>query len=97
MFNVKIIKKFSIKNQNLIFDFVSKNISKINPEEMLLINVDNLLFLLQYYNENYKNFFCCDYHQGFYGETNKKLMDLKSPFNLITQIIGKISKFNEDL
>ena len=97
LFNVKIIKKFSIKNQNLIFDFVSKNISKINPEEMLLINVDNLLFLLQYYNENYKNFFCCDYHQGFYGETNKKLMDLKSPFNLITQIIGKISKFNEDI
>jgi len=45
LFNVKIIKKFSIKNQNLILDFISKNISKIISEEMLLINVDNLLFL----------------------------------------------------
>ena len=97
LFNVKILKKFSFKNQNLIFDFISNNISKINSEEMLLINVDNLLFLLQYYNENYKNFFCCDYHKNFYGENNKKLMDLKSPFNSITQIIGKISKFNEDI
>ena len=97
LFNVKIIKKFSLQNQNLIFEFISNNITKISQEEIPLLNVDNLLFVLQYYNENYKNIFCCDYHQNFYGENNKKIIDLKNLFNSITQIIGKISKFNEDI
>ena len=97
LFNVKIIKKFSLKNQNLIFNFISNNVTKINSEESLVLNIDNVLFLLQYYNEKYKNFFCCDYHQNFYGERNKKIIDLKSLFNSVTQIIGKISKFNEDI
>ena len=69
---------------------------KINSEEIFLLNIDNLLFICQYYNENYKNFFCCNYHQNFYNESNKKIIDLKTIFNSITQIIGKISKFNED-
>ena len=50
LFNIKIINKFSLKNQNLIFDFISNNITKINTEEILLFNIDNLLFILQYYN-----------------------------------------------
>ena len=97
LFNIKIINKFSLKNQNLIFDFISNNITKINTEEILLFNIDNLLFILQYYNENYREFFCCDYHQNFYGENNKKIIDLKNIFNSVTQIIGKISNFNEDI
>ena len=97
LFNIKIINKFSLQNQNLIFVFISNNITKINSEDILYLNVDNLLFILQYYNENYKNFFCCEYHQNFYIESNKKLIDLQSLFNSITQIIGKFSNYNEDI
>ena len=97
LFNIKIINKFSLQNQNLIFDYMSNNICKINSDDILFLNIDNLLFILQYYNENYKNFFCCEYHQNFYGEGNKKIIDLKSSFNSVTQIIGKISKYNEDI
>ena len=97
LFNIKIIKKFSLQNQNVIFDYISNNIMKLNSEEIFLLNIDSLLFICQYYNENYKNFFCCNYHQNFYSESNKKIIDLKTIFNSITQIIGKISKFNEDV
>ena len=97
LFNIKIINKFSLQNQNLIFDYISNNISKINSDDILFLNIDNLLFILQYYNENYKNFFCCEEHQSFYGESNKKIINLKSMFNSATLIIGKISKYNEDI
>ena len=76
LFNIKIINKFSLQNQNLIFVFISNNITKINSEDILYLNVDNLLFILQYYNENYKNFFCCEYHQEFYIESHKNIIDL---------------------
>ena len=97
LFNIKIINKFSLQNQNLIFTYISNNITKINSEDILNLNVDNLLFILQYYNENYKNYFCCEYHKNFYSESNKKLIDVQSLFNSVTQIIGKVSNYNQDI
>ena len=96
LFNVKIINKFSLPNQNLIFNFLCENISKININSENNINPDNIIFILQYYNETYKNFFCCDEHKNFYGEKKKKI-DLKTPFDSLTKIFGSISKYNEDI
>lgn len=92
--NIKIIGKFSLSNQNMIFDFVAKHINSVNADN--LIDHENLLFLIEYYNEYYKQYFCCQEHQKFYGD-KKKVMDLKLPFDLLTKIIGFSVKYNEDI
>ena len=94
LFNIKIITKFSLINQNTIFDFIGKHINSINIDN--LIEYDNIFSILGYYNEYYKNYFCCEEHQNFYGEKMKKI-DLKTPFDLITKIIGYSIKLNEDI
>ena len=91
--NIKIIGKFSLQNQNMIFDFVAKHINSVNAEN--LIDHENLLYLIEYYNEYYKQYFCCQEHQKFYGD-KKKVMDLKTPFDLLTKIIGFSIKYDED-
>ena len=92
--NIKIIGKFSLQNQNMIFDFVAKHINSVNAEN--LIDHQNLLYLIEYYNEYYKQYFCCQEHQKFYGD-KKKVMDLKTPFDLLTKIIGFSVKYDEDI
>ena len=94
LLNIKIIIKFSLINQNMIFDFIAKHLNSINTDN--LIEYDNLFSILGYYNEYYKNYYCCEEHQNFYAEKTKKI-DLKTPFDLITKIIGYSIKYNEDI
>ena len=94
LFNIKIITKFSFTNQNMIFDFIAKHLNSINVEN--IIDYENIFSIIGYYNKYYQNYFCCEEHQIFFGEKMLKI-DLKTPFDLITKIIGYTVKFNEDI
>ena len=96
LLNLKIIIKFSSTEQFKIFEFIEKYVnSKNNINFQNLFDLENLLFIIGYYNEHYQNYFCCEKHQKFYGEKKNKL-GLEKIFDLITKIIGDSMKFNED-
>ena len=94
LFNFNIITKFSFANQNMIFDFIAKHLNSINVEN--LIDYENIFTIIGYYNRFYQNYICCQEHQIYFGEKMCKI-DLKTPFDLITKIIGYTIKFNEDI
>ena len=66
LLNIKIMTKFSLSNQNIIFDFIAKHINSINSEN--IIDYENLFAIMGYYNEFYQSYFCCEEHQAFFGE-----------------------------
>ena len=92
--NIKIISKFSLLNQNDIFQFVVKHLNSSNI--INLIDCESLLSILGYYNEYYSNFYCCDEHQNFFFESKKKGV-IETPFDLLTKIIGYYAKNNDDI
>ena len=94
LLNIKIIKNFSLTNQNDIFEFIVKHLNSSNFAN--LINCERLFAIIGYYNEYYQNYYCCEEHQTFFGEKKKNNI-IKIPFNLITKIVGYLAKENEDV
>ena len=94
LLNIKIIKNFSLTNQNDIFEFIVKHLKSFNFVN--LINCESFFSIIGYYNEYYQNYYCCEEHQTFFGEKKKNNI-IKVPFDLITKIIGYLAKENEDI
>ena len=70
LLNIEIISKFSLLNQNDIFQFVVEHLNSCNI--INLIDCESLLSILGYYNEYYPNYYCCDEHQNFLLKKRKK-------------------------
>ena len=92
LFNIKIISKFSLSNQNIIFQFLVENLNTLNL--INLIECDNLFSIIGFYNEYYQNYYCCEEHKNFFGE-NKNKSIIKTPLDSITKIIGYSAKNND--
>ena len=92
LFNIKIISKFSLSNQNIIFQFLVENLNSLNL--INLIECDNLFSIIGFYNEYYQNYYCCEEHKNFFGE-NKNKSIIKTPLDSITKIIGYSAKNND--
>jgi hypothetical protein len=92
LFNIRIISKFSLANQNIIFQFMLEYLKSQNA--INLIECDKLLSIIGYYNECYQNYYCCEEHQTFYGEKKNKSV-IKTPFEPIIKIIGLSAKSND--
>ena len=92
LFNIKIISKFSLSNQNIFFQFL---LELLNSQNFInLIDCDKLLSIIGYYNESYQNYYCCEEHQTFFGEKRNKSV-IKNPFEPITKIIGYSARNND--
>ena len=98
LLNVKILQKFSIDCQKVIFEFLYKYL-KLNSNDNFILE-ENFLLILEYFHNNQNSIVCCEQHKNFYNSENlnpKKIIELKDLFDLLTKIIGSTIKYDGDL